>query len=56
MSKFGIVSVALVEEVLVLLELVFIVIFVASVSLARILACYVLIGILWLVVLAGWHQ
>jgi hypothetical protein len=55
MSKFGIVSMALIEEVFVLLELVFI-IFVASVSLARILASYVLIGILWLVVLVRWHQ
>jgi len=56
MSKFCIVSMALIEEVFVLLELVFIVIFVACVSLSRILASYVLIGILWLVVLARWHQ
>jgi len=54
-SKFGIVSVALIEEVFVLLELVFIVIYVARVSLGT-------IGILRLSVvvsfsrLARWHQ
>ena len=56
MSKFGIVSMALIEEVFVLLELVFIIIFITRVSLAMILASYVLVGVLWLGVVARWHQ
>jgi len=55
---------ALIEEVLVLLELVFIVIVVARVGLATILASNVLIGVLglgvvvtaWVPRLARWHQ
>jgi hypothetical protein len=47
---------ALIEEVFVFLELVFIVIFVARVSLATILASCVLIGALWLGMVARWHQ